>query len=121
MKTKLKPFDLEAALNGAEVVTRSGKQVSELVYLKTIRNSNYKVLASIDGELETYSDKGAYHSDISSEFDLFMKPQQVTKWVNIYSTKSGYLTCGGGLFDTKEEALECLEDSIDTIQITFEL
>ena len=121
MEKKLKPFDLEAALNGAEVVTRSGKQVSELVYLKTIEHPTYRVIASIDGGLETYSEQGTYHKDISSELDLFMKPQQVTKWVNIYSTKSGYLTCGGGLFDTKEEALDCLEGSIDTIQITFEL
>lgn len=119
MKTKLKPFDLEAALNGAGVVTRSGKQVSELVYLKTIRNSNYKVLASIDGELETYSDKGAYHGDISSEFDLFMKPQQVTKWVNIYKNSSGY-HCGNHFYLTKEQALENGEGGVDTIQITFE-
>lgn len=121
MEKKLKPFDLEAALNGAEVVTRSGKQVSELVYLKTIRNSPYKVVASIDGDLETYSDQGAYNSDTSSELDLFMKPQQITKWVNIYSTTSGHLSCGGSLFDTKEKAQKFLEGAIDTIQITFEL
>lgn len=123
MENKLKPFDLEAALNGAEVVTRSGKQVSELVYLKTIRNPNYKVIASIGGGLETYSEQGTYHSDVSSELDLFMKPQQLTKWVNIYEDSSGYFI-GKLMSSTKEAAtgrIRELDKYVDTIQITFEL
>ena len=118
MKTKLKPFDLEAALKGDPVVTDDGREVTEITEFKT--TVDYKVLGVINGCLASISPDGAYHNG-SCWYKLFMKPQQVTKWVNIYSTKSGYLTCGGGLFDTKEEALECLEDSIDTIQITFEL
>ena len=120
MEKKLKPFDLEAALNGAEVVTRTGKEVTEVVVLKTMIYGR-NVLAVIDGNLYSFNQNGRVDGDMEYPNDLFMKPQQVTKWVNIYSTKSGYLTCGGGLFDTKEEALECLEDSIDTIQITFEV
>ncbi len=120
MKTKLKPFDLEAALNGAAVVTRDGKKVTEVVVLKnTFYGKN--VLALINNGLYSFKQDGKAEEDAEHSNDLFMKPQQVTKWVNIYSTKSGYLTCGGGLFDTKEEALEGLEGSIDTIQITFEL
>lgn len=118
MKTKLKPFDLEAALKGDSVVTDDGREVTEITEFKT--TVDYKVLGVINGCLASISPDGAYHNG-SCWYKLFMKPQQVTKWVNIYSTKSGYLSCGGGLFDTKEEALECLEDSIDTIQITFEL
>ena len=118
MKTKLKPFDLEAALKGDPVVTDDGREVTEITEFKT--TVDYKVLGVINGCLASISPDGAYHNG-SCWYKLFMKPQQVTKWVNIYSTKSGYLSCGGGLFDTKEEALECLEDSIDTIQITFEL
>lgn len=118
MKTKLKPFDLEAALNGDPVVTDDGREVTEITEFKT--TVDYKVLGVINGCLASISPDGAYHNG-SCWYKLFMKPQQVTKWVNIYSTKSGYLTCGGGLFDTKEEALEGLGGSIDTIQITFEL
>ena len=115
---KLKPFNLEAALNGAEVVTRTGKEVTEVVVLKTMIYGR-NVLAVIDGNLYSFNQNGRVDGDMEYPNDLFMKPQQVTKWVNIYSTKSGYLWAGS-LFDTKEKALEGLEGSIDTIQITFE-
>ena len=120
MEKKLKPFDLEAALNGAAVVTREGKEVTEVIVLKN-KYHGKNVLALINDTLYSFNQDGRINEAVEYPNDLFMKPQQLTKWVNIYSTKSGYLTCGGGLFDTKEEALECLEGSIDTIQITFEL
>jgi hypothetical protein len=120
MQKKLKPFDLEAALNGAAVVTRDGEKVTEVVILKN-KYHGKNVFALINSTLYWFNQDGRIYEAVECSNDLFMKPQQVTKWVNIYSTKSGYLTCGGGLFDTKEEALEGLGGSIDTIQITFEL
>lgn len=119
MEKKLKPFDLEAALNGAAVTTKSGHKVSEVFCYRSFKGK--QVIAVINCIPRIFTQDGKYTENDCTGFDLVMKPQQVTKWVNIYSTKSGYLSCGGGLFDTKEEALECLEDSIDTIQITFEL
>ena len=119
MKTKLKPFDLEAALNGAAVVTRGGRKVTEIVVLKnTFYGKN--VLALINNGLYSFKQDGKAEEDAEHFNDLFMKPQQVTKWVNIYSTKNGYLW-SGSLFDTKEKAQESREGAIDTIQITFEL
>ena len=120
MKTKLKPFDLEAALQGAKVTTREGREVTNIAYFEDI-TSSYKVFGVIDGQLYSFNINGNFGHNSEYCYDLFMKPQQVTKWVNIYSTNSGHLSCGGSLFDTKEKAQESCEGAIDTIQITFEV
>lgn len=41
----MKPFNLQAALAGAAVVTRGGKKVSRLMYVPEINNGTYTVLA----------------------------------------------------------------------------
>ena len=117
MEKKLKPFDLEAALNGAAVTTKSGHEVAEVFCYRSFKGK--QVIAVINCIPRLFTQDGKYIENDCTGFDLVMKPQQVTKWVNIYSTKSGYLWAGS-LFDTKEKALEGLEGSIDTIQITFE-
>jgi len=117
MKQNLKPFDLEAALNGAAVVTRAGKEVTEVVVLKnTFYGKN--VLALINGNLYSFYQDGKVDEDVEYPNDLFMKPTQVTKWVNIYKNSSGYY-CGNHFHLTKEQALENNEGGVDTIQITF--
>ena len=119
MNKKLKPFDLEAALNGAEVVTLSGISVKEIVHLKTINQSRYPLAVNLDGSVEQYSLTGEFDLETSSSLDLFMKPTQVTKWVNIYKNSAGH-HCGNHLYLTKEQALKNSEGAVDTIQITFE-
>jgi hypothetical protein len=117
MEKKLKPFDLEAALNGAAVVTRAGKEVTEVIVLKTVIYGR-NVLAVINGDLYSFNQNGRVDGDIEHPNDLFMKPTQVTKWVNIYKNSSGYY-CGNHFHLTKEQALENNEGGVDTIQITF--
>lgn len=53
----MKPFNLEEALAGFQVVTRSGFAVSELVWLKTA-HSHSRVVAVIDGTVSKYSEDG---------------------------------------------------------------
>ena len=122
MKTKRKPFDLEAALKGAAVVTREGKEVTEVVVLKTMIYAR-NVLAIIDGELYWFHQDGKVAEDVEYNIDLFMKTTQVTKWVNIYVLESGNFTTGK-MFDTQEQALKEYSpfgsEPIETIQITFE-
>ena len=123
MKTKLKPFDLEAALNGAAVVTREGKEVTEVVVLKTMIYAR-NVLAIIDGELYWFHQDGKVAEDVEYNIDLFMKTTQVTKWVNIYVLESGNFTTGK-MFDTQEQALKEYSpfgsEPIETTQITFDV
>ena len=121
MEKKLKPFDLEAALNGAEVVTRDGKKVTEVVVLKnTFYGKN--VLALINNGLYSFKQDGKFEEDAEHFNDLFMKPQQVTKWVNIYKLASGNFTTGE-MFDTQDQAINeytSFSERFSTTQITFE-
>ena len=120
MKQNLKPFDLEAALQGAEVVTNSGLEVTEIHKFKTTNDP--KVFAVINGEVVKVAN-GVYFNGHSWS-KLFMKPQQVTKWVNIYALASGNFTTGE-MFDTQEQALKEYSpfgsEPIETKQITFEI
>ena len=113
---KLKPFDLEAALQGAAVVTELGIEVTEIHRFNTAVET-CKVRAVISGYL--CSVKEGKYFDGYQWYRLYMKPTQVTKWVNIYKNSAGH-HCGNHLYLTKEQALKNNEGVVDTIQITFE-
>lgn len=121
MKTKLKPFDLEAALKGDSVVTDDGREVTEITEFKT--TVDYKVLGVINGCLASISPDGAYHNG-SCWYKLFMKPQQVTEWLNLYRGSGGVRT-GVSTYKTEQEAKDAVDDFnheyFSTIQITFEV
>ena len=123
MKQNLKPFDLEAALQGAAVVTRNGKEVSELMRFKTLSDT-YNLFAVIDGQLHIFNKEGRTYSDISHNNDLFMKPVQVTEWVNIYCTSGGFRT-GIYTFNSAEEAKKSIDEFNSeyycTVPMTFEV
>ena len=59
METKLKPFDLEAAKNGAKVVTRDGHAVRIICYDR--KNEEYPIVALVgedEGAVFSYSSGG---------------------------------------------------------------
>ena len=122
MKQNLKPFDLEAALQGAAVTTKAGHEVAEVFCYKSFKGNN--VIAVINCVPRIFSEDGKYLDLGGFGFDLFMKPVQVTKWVNIYCSSGGFRT-GIYTFNSAEEA----EKSIDefnseyycTVPMTFEL
>lgn len=123
MQKNLKPFDLEAALQGSAVVTREGKEVTEIVQLKTMAFSNNSLLAVIGGNLYAFNQDGKIYDNIECKNDLFMKPTQVTKWVNIYALASGNFTTGE-MFDTQGQAMKeytPFGEPFSTTQITFEV
>ena len=121
MQKNLKPFDLEAALQGATVTTKAGHEVAEVFCYKSFKGNN--VIAVINCVPRIFSEDGKYLDLGEFGFDLFMKPTQVTKWVNIYALESGYFTTGK-VFDTQEQALKEYSpfgsEPIETTQITFE-
>lgn len=121
MKQNLKPFDLEAALQGAAVTTKAGHEVAEVFCYKSFKGNN--VIAVINCVPRLFSEDGKCLDLGNFSFDLFMKPQQVTKWVNVYVLESGYFTTGE-MFDTQKQALEEYSPfgkPIETTQITFEV
>lgn len=123
MKQNLKPFNLDAALQGAEVVTREGQKVTEIVWLKTL-SYPHNLFAVIDGHLHAFNKQGRSYADIDHDNDLFMKPQQVTKWVNIYCSSGGFRT-GIYTFDSEEQAKKSIDEFNSeyycTVPMTFEL
>lgn len=77
--SNLKPFDLERALAGDPVVTRSGRSVTQL-HLFNIE-THYPLHAVVDGVCIVLSfTKGGRHEKMADEHvhDLFMAPKKVT-------------------------------------------
>jgi hypothetical protein len=74
----MKPFDLKRALAGAVVVTRDGREVSELHFFSTATKEDYPILASIDEEVYSFTVHGKEftslnNKEMDSELDLFME------------------------------------------------
>lgn len=105
MSTKLKPFNLEAALRGEPVVTRDGRPVTQVTKFDAPNDPN-PVIAVIDGETQSFTLAGTYFGQSKeTEYDLFMATKTVKKegWVVLWKTDIGkvYVT---GVY-TKSELL----------------
>ena len=75
----MKPFNLEKALAGEKVVTRTGKKVTSLHLLD--EPIDYPLVGRVEGELsiKTFTADGSFYTDKShSDFDLFMAPKTTT-------------------------------------------
>lgn len=68
----MKPFDLEAALAGAPVVTRFGEPIEAIAHLGYGIEADYPVIAMENGTSHLYTRKGEHCRGIPHEFDLFM-------------------------------------------------
>ena len=100
---KTKPFDMEAALAGAPVVTRDGRRVINLQFAKT-----YPIEATIVNDDETTfhdiftKDGCIWDNGLQSDFDLFMLDEEgrrgmKTKHFNYEEARAGArLTDGYG-------------------------
>jgi len=120
----MKTFDLEKALAGEPVVTRSGKEVFDIAYFPS-KEGYYKICAIIDGDTEWFTIDGNYYDDgVESYSDLFSKDPLIEMWLNVY--QSGNEISTGSLYRTKELAKEkvFIKDGltyIKTIKITNEI
>lgn len=120
METKLKPFDLAAALEGKKVITRNGKVLEDLYYFKSATRE-YPFYAQIEGIVCSFSLKGKYRSE-ESDYDLFMAPETVTKWVNVYDRRVCYEVGCYKLYDSEESAkTDAWDKNCITVPITFEI
>ena len=123
---KLEKFDLEKALNGAKVVTRDGREVLELTKFENL--GELPLVGVVDGDLETWSIKGEYSKDTTSNMDLFIEYEVQSVWVNVYKDANGYLWVGGDYFATFELAQNyatnqkyLMRPYLKTIEITDEV
>ena len=132
----MKPFNLQAALAGAAVVTRGGKKVSRLMYVPEINNGPFTVLAVVGGALYTFTKEGQFVVEGSfRELDLFMGTVKKSGWINIYrfdivddttfrpNFSSGNPATGKTLHPTKDEAdrkADAFSERIDCVKLEWE-
>jgi hypothetical protein len=97
----MKPFNLEAALAGAKVMTGDKKPVTDIAYFPSI-SGVYKVGVVIDGGVLFFTETG-HISNKSPDplMDLFMAPVMKEGWISVY--KGG--RPGIFIYKTKEDAL----------------
>lgn len=112
----LKPFNLEAALNGAKVVTRDGRTVSRVTYFPEIKGTDYPVKAIVEDNLQGFTVDGFYYTrNNESCIDLFLAPKLREGWINIYPHGNAVW------YQTKEKAdLYAAEIRVACIRIKWE-
>jgi hypothetical protein len=78
----MKPFNLEKALAGEPVVTRDGREVTEIAYFHTKDSSEFNVVCIVKGISQWYTKEGNSAINIKTRNDLFMAEPE--RWVNVY-------------------------------------
>lgn len=119
-------FNLEAAKNGAKVITKEGYNVKIICW---DAKGNYPLIGLIDVKCQEEVISRFTIDGISSfgkYFDLYMSPQKITKWANVYKNKNtfdgGYKVGNVCLYDSEEEALNeaSVKNYIKTVEISWE-
>jgi hypothetical protein len=106
----MKPFNLEAALAGAPVVTRDGQAVAGIHHFTTVED-DYVLGAVVNGSLETFSAEGAFNITRHHGLDLFMAPVMKSGWVNVYWDNKNAETFTSDAYATSEEAATAIASS----------
>lgn len=123
----MKPFNLEEALNGAKVITRDGRLVTQLI--KFNADEKETLYGVVSNEIVSWKDDGRfsfvppYNDHI---LDLFMFVEPVRIWVNIFKRYNGNdIYVGANRYKSKEDAINSLDkndpDYIKTIEINDQL
>lgn len=113
----MKPFNLEEALAGKNVVTRDGRKVGKIVHFEKIKElcvvaEVLNVFIYKKYDLIFYYINGSWLKSSESGTDLFMEEIEVTKYVIIHYNESGYKTVCGTLFDSFVEAKKHVDSLI---------
>lgn len=110
----MKPFNLEAALDGAKVITCDGREVTQLTMFNVNKNG-YVLYGVLDDTVYSWLISGKYYYAIDeSKFDLFMATNTKSIWV---------ARVGDGIrigaHPTKKECKEAHPDADDYHEITY--
>lgn len=105
MSTKLKPFDLEAALRGEPVVTRDGRQ-AKVAGVNHDAKTLYKIVGWLDGIIVGWCIDGKNLPYGEDPRDLFMATKTVKKegWVVIRNANIDIPAFGQSIFNNKAAA-----------------
>ncbi|MEO7048744.1 MAG: hypothetical protein ABI091_25810 [Ferruginibacter sp.] len=121
METKLKPFYLAAALEGKKVIYRKGEEVKDYHYFKNAKGP-FVIFTETGGEIKSHTIDGGLFQEVDSPYDLFMAPETVTKWVNVYHGKNGDFNFGSlRAYDSLNQAEKHCKNKGITVPITFDI
>lgn len=116
----MKPFDLQAAFAGAKVVTRDGREATQLTHFQNLCEDEDSVFAVIDGKVYSFLENGRYYSSEDNALDLFMATITRKLWINIYLDRDHYTA--GYLYDTEDAAKSKIYSKcVATVPIEFEV
>ena len=110
---KTRPFNLEEALLGLPIVTRSGKKIQILKYDDS--GNRLWVKHSPEEEYEPYYLDGKYHYNLTCEVDLFMGP--ITKTEMYFVVKDDH----GNINFIPAKKIKELEDPIIIQNISVDI
>jgi hypothetical protein len=123
---KVEKFDLEKVIHGAKVVTRDGREVSQLTKFETY--DKFCLYGLVDEQVYCWSIKGEYSDNSSCSMDLYIVGKVRRVWANVMKYANGDLFVGSECFPTLEAALNFARNSkgfkrnyVKTIEITDEV
>jgi len=120
---KLEEFDLEKALNGAKVVTRDGREVSQFIKFDTYEK--FSLYGVVNDEILFWDIKGRYYEGANPNIDLFIVGEVQSIWVNVYKNqKDRKISIGYNQYKSKDDAEQkgvCNSSYFKTIEITDEI
>jgi hypothetical protein len=115
----MKKFNLQEALAGKPVISREGKQVTQLHLFNINESSTYSLFGVVDNDIQSFTKDGKWDKNSNEgSRDLFMEPE--VAYVNVYKGCGGYTL--GTLYTTREEAETMAnkdKDYIKTVEITI--
>lgn len=119
---KLKPFNLETAKAGGEVVNRLGEKVRLLCYDAAGEYPIIGLTYSYNEETpDSFTCSGRFlGEDNTDERDLFMKPIKQEGWINIYSNGCGATTKNSIYCSYNGAFANRSQNCVDTIKIEWE-
>lgn len=102
----MKPFNLEEALNGAKVITRDGRVVTQLT--KFNADEKETLYGVVNNEIASWKDDGRFsfvppYNDHILDLFMFVEPKRI--WVNVYRF-ADTICVAGKSYKSKEDALQ---------------
>lgn len=87
----LKPFNLQAALKGAPVITRDGRKVIRIAHFPEAKHNAYQVVYLTEGSEEPSfaCEDGRFARGSEDKGDLFMAPKIKTMYTEILCGEDG--------------------------------
>lgn len=121
----MREFNLHEALSGKPVVTRDGREVTELKIFKGIDNDNPSLVGVLNNGISVWFKNGRYFEEGVNPHDLFMESEKITKWVNVFRHKILNYSFDSYAYDSESSAKNHVSSNsemyIATALITFEI